>query len=269
MDMDYTSDGRNRITKATPAPHEPISIGPNHRSEEWYCRGLELFERGQYSDSLTWLDKAIAINPDDTGIWYAHGHALVNLMRYSDALTSFDKALPSTRISLRPGSRRDIRLPTWSNIQKQSRHTKGQLKSIRISLRRGITAVLPSLNSGRYSDAVKSYDRAIEINPDFSEAWYNRGIALTELGRYTDAVTSYDKAVEINPDFPEAWYNRGIALTELGRYTDAVTSYDKAVEINPDFPEAWYNRGIALAELGRYTDAENSFEKGNELNRQK
>ncbi|MDB9428216.1 tetratricopeptide repeat protein, partial [Microcystis aeruginosa CS-555/01A07] len=101
-------------------------------------------------------------------------------------------------------------------------------------------------NLGRFEQAIASYDRALEIKPDFHEAWNNRGIELVNLGRFEEAIASYDRALEIKPDFHEAWNNRGIALGNLGRFEEAIASYDRALEIKPDYYGAWNNRGIAL-----------------------
>jgi tetratricopeptide (TPR) repeat protein len=62
----------------------------------------------------------------------------------------------------------------------------------------------------------------------------SRGVALDNLGQYEDAIASYDKAIEIKPDYYEAWNNRGNALGDLGRFEDAIASFDKAIEIKPD-----------------------------------
>jgi Flp pilus assembly protein TadD len=59
-----------------------------------------------------------------------------------------------------------------------------------------------------------------------------------------EAIASYDKALEIKPDFHEAWNNRGIALGNLGRWEEAIASLDKALEIKPDLHEAWNNRAM-------------------------
>jgi tetratricopeptide (TPR) repeat protein len=117
----------------------------------------------------------------------------------------------------------------------------------------------------RYEEAIASYDKAIEIKPDFFEAWSNRGAALSGLKRYKEAIASYDKAIEIKPDYFEAYYNRGNALGKLGRYDEAFASYDKAIEIKPDYFEAYYNRGNALGKLGRYDEAIASHDKAIEL----
>jgi Flp pilus assembly protein TadD len=118
---------------------------------------------------------------------------------------------------------------------------------------------------GRYEDALIAFDKAIEINPQSPEAWYNKGLALSYLGRNEDALIAFDKAIEINPQFPEAWTNKGNALGDLGRYEDALIAFDKAIEINPQFADAWYNKGVDLAYLGRYGDAREAFEKAHEI----
>jgi tetratricopeptide (TPR) repeat protein len=118
---------------------------------------------------------------------------------------------------------------------------------------------------GRTEEAIASYDKALEIKPDYHTAWYNRGNSLDKLGRYEEAIASCDQALRIKPDKYEAWFNRGVSLSELGRYKEAIASYDKALEIKPDEPNVWYSRGYALFELERYEEAIASYDKALEI----
>ncbi|HLO84095.1 MAG TPA: tetratricopeptide repeat protein, partial [Nostocaceae cyanobacterium] len=79
-----------------------------------------------------------------------------------------------------------------------------------------------------FLQAILSYDQAVKFQPDFHQAWYNRGVALFNVGRYEEAISSYDQAVKFKPDKHEAWYNRGVALFNVGRYEEAISSYDQA-----------------------------------------
>ena len=72
------------------------------------------------------------------------------------------------------------------------------------------------------------------IKPDYHEAWYNRGVALSHLGQKEEAIASYDQAIAFKPDLHQAWGNRGTALTALGRYEEAFVSYNRVLEIKPD-----------------------------------
>jgi tetratricopeptide (TPR) repeat protein len=118
---------------------------------------------------------------------------------------------------------------------------------------------------GKYEEAIASYDKALEINPDDDQAWNNRGSALDNLERYEEAIASYDKALEIKPDKYQPCYNRGVILGKLERYPEAIESYDKALEINPDHDQTWNNRGSALGKLERYQEAIESYDKALEI----
>jgi tetratricopeptide (TPR) repeat protein len=132
-----------------------------------------------------------------------------------------------------------------------------QTESRKVRLLRELGRLLDSAKE--YEAAIASYDKALSIQPDYHQAWNNRGSALDDLGRYQEAIASYDKALSIQPDDHQAWYNRGIALRNLGRYQEAIASYDKALSIQPDDHQAWYNRGIALRNLGRNEEALTKF----------
>jgi protein O-GlcNAc transferase len=120
-------------------------------------------------------------------------------------------------------------------------------------------------NLERYDDALRSYERALEINRNFPDAYYNQGNARKELKRYSEALESYERALNIKPDYAEAHINRGIALQALERVDDALDSYERALKIRPDYAEAHYNRGVALWELRRFEEALNSHERALEI----
>ena len=105
------------------------------------------------------------------------------------------------------------------------------------------------------------FDQIIAIDQNYIN-WFEQGNTLCSLGRLEEAIASYDKALEIKPDYYEAWNYRGIILCDyLGRYEEAIISFNKAIEIKPDCYEAWYNRGVALRNLGRFDEAITSYDQ--------
>src|SRR5258708_18398521 len=102
----------------------------------------------------------------------------------------------------------------------------------------------------RLTDAIASYDRAIALQRNFSEAFNNRGTALKALQRFEDALADYDQAIAASPDFAEAFYNRGVVLFELKRPDEALASYDRAVALKPDHAEALFSRGLCKLAMG-------------------
>ena len=71
---------------------------------------------------------------------------------------------------------------------------------------------------GNYQGAIADYTRAIEINPQNVDAYYNRGLAKDDSGDYEGAIADYTKAIEINPELAIAYANRGNSKNKLGDY---------------------------------------------------
>ena len=114
---------------------------------------------------------------------------------------------------------------------------------------------------GRIDEALQSYERALQFRPDYAEAHYNRGVVLQDLGRLEEALGSYAQALRIQPMLAHAHYNSGNILNSLNRFEEALRSYDQALRIRGDFAAAYNNRGNALANLGRPEEALRSYER--------
>ena len=65
----------------------------------------------------------------------------------------------------------------------------------------GTAKELSLANDGKLSDAIACYDRAIELNPNLSATWNNKGYALSRLGKHKEAIECFDKALTISPGF--------------------------------------------------------------------
>ncbi len=113
---------------------------------------------------------------------------------------------------------------------------------------------------GKLDAALGSYDRLLNVRPDFAEAHLNRGNVLEALDRHADAIASYDGAIALRPDFARALHRRGGALQQLNRHDEALASYDRAIHLRPDFTVAHFDRGNALLALKRHDEALNSYD---------
>jgi tetratricopeptide (TPR) repeat protein len=71
------------------------------------------------------------------------------------------------------------------------------------------------ISSGRYQEAIKWYDKALAIDPNYKNALLNKGIALTQLGRYNEAITHFDKLLAIDPNDKGALDGKQRALSHL------------------------------------------------------
>ncbi|WP_440957076.1 tetratricopeptide repeat protein [Methanosarcina sp. Mfa9] len=113
----------------------------------------------------------------------------------------------------------------------------------------------------KYPEAIEALDKALELNPDYPDAWYQKGVVLFKLEKYPEAIEALDKALRINSDYPDAWYQKGIVLFKLEKYPEAIETFDKALELNPDYPDAWYCKASSLLFLNNHIEAIDAFEK--------
>jgi len=84
-----------------------------------------------------------------------------------------------------------------------------------------------------------------------SDSYFKTGNDDMMKENYEDAIVQYDKAIELNPSFTSAWNNKGIALSRLKRYENAINCYDKAIEIDQNHANAWYNKAKAFRDMGQ------------------
>ena len=90
------------------------------------------------------------------------------------------------------------------------------------------------VNSLSLNQTIVDFDTAIQVNPNYAIAYYNRGIAHSELGDPNRAIVDFDKAIELDPDDPHALDQRGVAYFELSDYGRAIADYDAALRLDPE-----------------------------------
>lgn len=98
--------------------------------------------------------------------------------------------------------------------------------------------------------AMKDYNLAIEKNPKFADAFYARGNIKMALQDYYGAVDDYTAAITINENYVEAYFSRGKAKQFLQAYQDAINDCTKIIQINPKNASAYSMRGILRIEFG-------------------
>ncbi|MDE7495850.1 MAG: tetratricopeptide repeat protein [Muribaculaceae bacterium] len=81
------------------------------------------------------------------------------------------------------------------------------------------------------SDAIADYDAALALNPRLVYAWFNKGCIYYLLQDFGTAAACFTKAVETDPDFGEAYFNRGLSHLKTGNKNSAFTDLSKAGEL--------------------------------------
>jgi tetratricopeptide (TPR) repeat protein len=122
-----------------------------------------------------------------------------------------------------------------------------------------VLSVLTYKRNTVWQSGIHLWSDTVKKSPAKDRPWYNLGSAYATAGNYSEALKCFQKVIEINPE----WYNAYVVLAasclELKRYQYAVEVSLQGISVDPANPVNYNNLGIAYAELGRDEDAKQAF----------
>ncbi len=128
------------------------------------------------------------------------------------------------------------------------------------------------LQEGRSTEAIASYQTAIQLKPDYTEAHYNLGNAYLSRRDFTTALVHLENALRLKPTHAKAHVSLGNALLDLQRPREAIVHYEAALRVIPNFFEARKNLsaaqnrlGASELEAGRIAEAQAAFRTAAQL----
>lgn len=117
----------------------------------------------------------------------------------------------------------------------------------------------------RPEDAERTYQKAIQVRPQYWGGHFWLGAFYYQRARYADAITHLRRATELAPDSARAWAGLGGAMVGNGDYEAAISALDRAISIRPTWI-AYSNLGNANLYLRRYPEAVAALEQAVKLN---
>ncbi len=108
---------------------------------------------------------------------------------------------------------------------------------------------------GQLQLARKSYEKSIELQPDFREANYNLGQVYRRLEEWDLATQSFQRTIEIEPDFGPAHFNLGLLYQKAKRLDLAAECFERSVSINAKHPRSWEELGLVRMQQERFDEA--------------
>jgi tetratricopeptide (TPR) repeat protein len=109
--------------------------------------------------------------------------------------------------------------------------------------------------------AVSCFEKAVKIDPEFSEGYNNLGYAHSRLGEYETAITYYRKALSnlVYATAEKAYINMGDAYYRLHKYDAALQAYKEAIKRAPKLGLAYLRLSLCYNALGKYGDASSAM----------
>jgi type IV pilus biogenesis/stability protein PilW len=159
------------------------------------------------------------------------------------ALGGCSSTPPGSRPMRRPGSESDLANPLYPFTL----------------MRQG--SVL--LQQGRYDDALKSFEKAAQLQPENATTHNMVGLCYLKLEQYDKALAAFNKALDLVPSFSDARNNRGATYLALKQYRLAEVDF-LAVLGDPTYPHRWdvyYNLGMTYFDRGQLGAAVENFRR--------
>ena len=92
--------------------------------------------------------------------------------------------------------------------------------------------IISLFSNGKVQEALDQLDPLIKVKPNDSVLFNIRGACYAQIGEPIMAIKQYEKAVEIDPNYSEAYSNLGNILKDLGKSEESELNSRKALEFN-------------------------------------
>jgi len=117
----------------------------------------------------------------------------------------------------------------------------------------------------RNEEAIQYLEAVLKIDPEDIDGWKFKAKALEKLDRYQDAIACYDMALSIDPERTDMWNNKGICLDKNKEHKKAIECFNKALEIDNNIPQIWNNKGVSYCYMKEHKKAIECFNKALEI----
>ncbi|HTI15707.1 MAG TPA: tetratricopeptide repeat protein [Dictyobacter sp.] len=108
------------------------------------------------------------------------------------------------------------------------------------------------LLQGKFPEALRSSQRALELAPEDSRAWANKGVALLNFNRLSEALDAFDRSLECDEQQTFALQMKGEILCRIGRMREVVPLVQRSLALNPNNPNALMQGIQAVRALEMY-----------------
>jgi tetratricopeptide (TPR) repeat protein len=219
-------------------------------ASEFFKRGLDKFNRGNYRSAIEDFNQALRINPNLIEAYYYRGMTRYKKADALGAIQDYNEVLRLNPDDADAYSNRGLVRAElgdrWGAMQDYSQALKLDSKHIKTYLNRSLMRI----ELEDYPGAISDCNAVLIINPKLPKAYLNRGLARYKLEDYQAALDDYNRALKLNPNLAEGFFNRGLNRIALQEYQSAIADFDQALQLNPNYTQAYLNRGYARMQLG-------------------
>lgn len=213
------------------------------------------YRLNQYSEAARWLSRALADNPQaPNSIRAMLGMAYFATDKYADAARTFA-----------PLGVAGMQDPTVGYTWADALGKMGDFKQASAVLRQYQSAQLPTdtlllvgelwIEIGDYAQAVDTFHRALQADPNLLQAHYHAGEADIHWERWPEAAQEFQAELALDPGDVDARYDLGFVDLQMSKVQDAEAIFQQVLATHPDYANAQYQMGKILLQQGQLQQA--------------
>jgi lipoprotein NlpI len=122
---------------------------------------------------------------------------------------------------------------------------------------------LSYMKQGEKQRAIEFFDKTLEMDPNYSPAWNNRGVVCMELKDFDEALKCFDNVMRVDPSNSMPVYNMGYVLLMQEKYEEAVHAFDMFLTRYPEEKNDFYKFALYLKAEAHYNLKQ--YDKAKEL----
>ena len=269
----------------------------SQKAIDYFLKGRGLAEKLQFSDAREYYRKAVNEDPDFAIAWSSMAGTEPSGKEFFEDIDTAralkDKVSEGERIQI------EIQYALVTGDTKKAEELGKKLTAMFPNDERAQNLMGNTLfGQQRYEDAIVYYNKAVAVNPEFSQPYNQLGYANRFIGNYTEAEIAFRKYIELIPNDPNPYDSYAELLMKMGKHKESIDYYEKALEQNREFAashlgiasnynfmnehkyarrqlkkllefahdngqrrQAWFGMAVSYADQGDFTRAIESLEK--------
>jgi tetratricopeptide (TPR) repeat protein len=223
----------NSLVWSDPASAIPIALAGTELPQQFAplhgALAIAYNNIGRYQEALQQGDLAIRIDPLDASVRRAYAYPLIFTGRTNEAVEQLEQA-----ISINP----NVTAPYFELAQLYRSLATDEIEG-----------------ENNIGMALAIYDRLIEQNPLNARAFLRKCETIMSQGFFQEAEPFCDTAIDVNPQFADAYRAQGQVRYSRRNYEGAIESFNQCISLGSQAIECYYIRGLAHYFLGQCDDA--------------
>jgi eukaryotic-like serine/threonine-protein kinase len=219
-----------------------------------------LKDKGQNEEALAEYREAIRLKPTYVEAHNNLGALLSDIGRLDEACHAFRKAI---EIKANHASSHHNLALALMHLQRLDDALAACQKAVYYEGNAGYYNTLGQLleKKDRPGDARAAYQKAIELDKDYSSPHHNLGLLYLRMGKTKQGQAELQEALRLQPKDATAWFELGLTSLQQHEPGKAVAAFRKVVAIEPKNIKAWVNLGTALANDGQVDASITTYEQ--------